>query len=321
MENTNETFTSPIQSLPGIGVCVGRFQTPYLHAGHLAILRAVNDHSAGIVFIGTAATPMTKTNPLDFITRKLMVQAVVGNHVTIVPIADHRSDYAWSDNLDAAIRTIAPFGKVTLYHSRDSFKDHYHGIHVKNCHEIPSVGENLNATEIRKEIGTRPIGSGDFRAGVIYGTQNMFPRVQPTVDVAIVDLETEQALVGRKNGNTTLCFIGGFIDMTDKTAQEAGSRELQEETGIVYPANKLEYVSTNKINDWRDTPSTSVMTTFFAANVNLEYRSYKAADDIEELRVVDLTSPDFVSFFSESHKVLAVELQTWLLRKRESKAI
>ena len=273
-----------------VGVCVGRFQTPDLHDGHKAILDAVNSHNQGIVFIGVAATPVTKTNPLDFITRKMMVQEYVGNHVTILPIADHQSDHAWSENLDNMIKAmVLPFRKIALYHSRDSFVNHYFGHFRYACVEIPTVGSSLNATNLRNLAGNKPINDESFRCGVIYASQNMFPRVQPVVDVTVVDTVNKKVLLGRKHGVKHLCFIGGFVDMNDETLEQAAVRELDEETGIRVPENELQFVCTNKIYDWRDTPSTSMMTTFFMAPRS-DYTSIacQAADDIEELVWRDL---------------------------------
>lgn len=270
--------------LPGIGVAVGRFQTHELHAGHLEVIASVNRHQKGIVFIGCAATPVTKPNPMDFITRKLMLQEVVGENVTILPIYDHPSDEAWSKQLNKAIREIAPFGQVTMYHSRDSFKDRYHGNY--SLQEVPAVG-NLNATEIRNAVGATPINSVDFRSGVIYASQNMYPRVQPTVDVIVYSNDiggTKSVLLGRKPGKKSYCFVGGFVDMADETAMDAAVRELREETTLVANPYALEWLTTCKINDWRDTTSTSVMTTCFQVAIDSCNGTAVAADDIEEVR-------------------------------------
>lgn len=274
------TVDNNLVVMPGVGVAIGRFQTPYLHKGHLALLERINQHEKGIVFIGCAPTPVTKKNPMDFMTRKSMIQAAVGPNVVILPIHDNPSDHVWSNNLDRMIREVSPFGKVVLYHSRDSFKDYYHG-HFTTV-DIESLGD-VNATNIRDSVGAIPRASEDFRAGVIYASQNMYPRVQPTVDVIVYN--GKHLLLGRKPKSDKYCFVGGFIDMTDPTAQVAGVRELQEETGLITTPDKLQYVGSYKINDWRDTPSTSVMTTCFKVDLKdcQNPEQAKAADDLEQV--------------------------------------
>lgn len=290
--------------IPGVGVAIGRFQTNELHDGHYAILDAVNKHQKGIVFIGCAATPVTKPNPMDFITRKLMIQEAVGDYVTILPLYDHPSDSTWSKTLDRAIREVAPFGTVTLYHSRDSFRDRYDGSF--RCEELETIG-TLNASNIREHVGRTPINSSDFRAGVIYASQNMYPRVQPTVDVIVYRKElngTKSLLLGRKPGKKTYCFVGGFVDMTDQTALEAACRELREETTLVVNPTDLEWLTTCKINDWRDTPSTSVMTTCFQVNEQKCLGTPCAADDIEEVRWFEANEQLFEQLGKGHHVLL-----------------
>lgn len=284
-------------SRPGIGICVGRFQTPYLHDGHLRILMAVNAHEHGIVFVGVPGTPMTTKNPMDFKTRELMIRKVVGNHIRILPVNDHPVDATWSQNLDRAIidqfhLSKEHFDLVVFYHGRDSFQPYYSGQFKKFIHlnDTPS-----NATELRKSIAREPRESEDFRRGVIYASQNMFPRVQPTVDIAPLYFDLEdgnwKVLIARKPGKKTWCFVGGFMDMSDPTAEAAAARELEEETNLkLRPAQVMfmKYLGAVKINDWRDTPSTSVMTTFFCVEVDKKQaESVKANDDVEEVKWVD----------------------------------
>jgi bifunctional NMN adenylyltransferase/nudix hydrolase len=304
--------------LPGIGVCVGRFQTPYLHDGHLRILMAVNSHEHGIVFVGVPGTPMTKKNPLDFATRKMMLQKVLGNHVWILPINDHSVEATWSKNLDANILDLFSENNghseedVVFYHGRDSFQPYYSGQFKKF---IRLEDSESNATDLRNKIATNPCESEDFRRGVIYASQNMFPRVQPTVDIAPIywdnTEEIPHVLIARKPGKKTWCFVGGFMDMTDTTAESAAARELEEETGLkLRPAqiHFMKYMGAHKINDWRDTPSTSVMTTFFCVEVDQKQaKSVRANDDVEEVKWVKIGELN-EQLISKSHHVLMYRL-------------
>jgi len=264
----------------GTAVVVGRFQIPDLHDGHIKLINEVNEYERGMVFVGVAATPVTKKNPLDFKTRKLLIESYLGPNVVVRPIYDRASDLVWSETLDQQIKDFAPNGPVVLLCGRDSFKDYYHGEFP--VVEIDSTVEHLNATAIRQACGGNQIDSIDFRKGVIYASQSMFPRVQPTVDIVVHDNDNN-ILLGRKADKKTYCFVGGFIDMSDATAAHAACRELVEETSLEANVDNLQWLTTVKIKDWRDTPSSSIMTTCFTVNIQDCTGIPKAADDIVEV--------------------------------------
>ena len=107
--------------------------------------------------------------------------------------------------------------------------------------------------------------------------------VYPTVDIAIIDKEKNQLLLGRKHGQFQFRFIGGFIDSTDLSASNAALRELKEECGAV-KVQDIQYLDTIKINDGRF--NFGIITTFFQCY----YKSGKcvAKDDIVEIKWFDL---------------------------------
>lgn len=303
--------------VPGVGVAVGRFQTPYLHKGHKILLNEVNYHAVGIVFVGVPGTPMTKKNPLDFVSRKLMIQEFVGPHVTVLPIHDHPNDDTWSKNLDRMIESIATFQKVSFYHGRDSFKPHYSG-KFDNFIELKNI-DGVDATSIRNNCKTKPRGTEDFRLGVVYASQNMFPRVQPTVDIACVATSPKgvtEVLLARKPGNKSWCFVGGFVDMADQNLEMAAARELYEETNIKVHADNLSYVGSFKVNDWRDTVNTSIMTTFYVAE-NHVFSNYKPQDDIEELGWFDIENVQY-EMLGPGHQILLSALKAYLRKKKKN---
>lgn len=50
-----------------LSVIIGRFQTPYLHEGHLDLLKQARNHSENVlVLIGTTSATGTDKNPLPF---------------------------------------------------------------------------------------------------------------------------------------------------------------------------------------------------------------------------------------------------------------
>src|SRR5579883_1402067 len=188
---------------PTFGVIVGRFQVHELHDGHLELLRQVCGlHDRVLVFLGVAPTGTTKRNPLDFEVRKRMITALFPK-VTCLPLKDKKSDEAWSRELDARIADAVQYGEVTLYGSRDSFIPYYSGKYKDRVKTLElSVPKSLRGTDIRAKLTNTVMESADFRAGIIYVLNNMYDRVVPTVDIAIVHTDSatnaRKVLLGRK---------------------------------------------------------------------------------------------------------------------------
>lgn len=297
--------------LPGVGVVVGRWQTNLLHAGHLALIKEADKHANLIIFVGCARFPLTKKNPLDFATRKQMLQTCFP-HAIILPLYDQASDAVWSEKLDQTVTSMFPFDQVTLYGSRDSFFPYYHGkfnkIEVK---EVPGQA----ATSTRELLAAAPMNDPAFRAGVIYASHHMFPRVQPTVDVFIWRKRGKvyEVLLGRKENSTSWCLIGGFVDHSDRTMFMACTREVREEAGLHINPTLLEYVSSLTVGDWRASSDCSVLTSLFSLKYLSNYGVPKAGDDIKEVKWFS---------FQRAVKVIAVPhypLLDWGMKKVKDK--
>jgi bifunctional NMN adenylyltransferase/nudix hydrolase len=278
-----------------IGVIVGRFQVPELHAGHVELIqRVVENHKRVVIFLGVTPVLVTKKNPLDFITRKEMILKVFPN-VTILALPDMPNDTDWSKELDKRLREVCPMGDALLYGGRDSFINYYSG-HFETT-ELDGIGD-FSGTEMRKEVSQATKASPDFRAGVIFAAYNQYPKVYPTVDVAI--MKGDEVLLGRKSHQTLFRFIGGFIDPTDDSFEQAAQREAREETGV--EVGNLQYVGTARIDDWRYRHEVDkIITTLFTADYI--FGNATAQDDIAELRwfkLKDLKEENFV----EEHRGL-----------------
>jgi bifunctional NMN adenylyltransferase/nudix hydrolase len=259
-----------------IGVVIGRFQIPTIHEAHRKIIQEViNRHRKVIIFVGVSPTLGTKEHPLDFVNRKLMLEKEFSG-VVVLPLLDINNDKIWSDNLDTAIRTTFPQGSVVLYGGRDSFVKHYSG--KFDAYEFPTH-DYRPATEIRAEIGKSVISSDDFRAGIIYSTQNQFKRTHLTIDVLLYD-KNKGVLLGRKKNESKLRFIGGFVE--GDTLEEAVRKESMEEANA--EIDNLQFLGSSQISDWRYShTSDSVLTSLFAAEVN--YHGV-AGDDLVEIQWV-----------------------------------
>lgn len=268
------------QDAHDVGVIVGRFQVPSLHAGHLDLIRTVTEkHNKVLIFLGLSATLGTRENPLDFEARKQMLLESFPD-VNVLYIKDGRSDEQWSGKLDSMIADVTtPAQSVCLYGARDSFVDRYHGKHPVLVLEAESY---FSGSEVRAEVSRRSVRrTADFRAGVVWGAFNRYPTVYTTVDVAVWKDDYSKLLLGRKPDQDKFRLIGGFTDPTDPSFEAAARREVQEEAGIAI--TDPQYVLSRRVDDWRYAAESDGITTILFAATLLS-GSPKPADDIVEVR-------------------------------------
>lgn len=282
-----------------LGVIVGRFQTPYLTPGHVALIDTVRDrHKKFLICLGNARVIPSKTNPLDFATRSAMIQELYPGTI-ILPILDMRSDVDWSNNLDTLIRTLFPHEKVAIYGGRDSFALRYHG-KFKTVELDSPISES--GTHARKEASHQVIASRDFRAGICYALANRYPTHATTVDVAITKYSEDgtMVLIGNKAEDGDMWrFPGGHINPGEK-AETAGRREAMEETGV--SVGTMRPIGTFPIQDWRYAGTgDGVMTSFFIG-LHLGGKE-KAADDLDKVIWADARKLTQFKFVPE-HEIL-----------------
>ena len=265
-----------------IGVIVGRFQVHELHHAHKDLIQQVaNQHKRVLVLLGVTSALITRNNPLDFVTRKEMILKEFPG-LTVLALPDMASDAEWSKELDNRVREACPVGSVVLYGGRDSFIPYYFGHFETRELEQKTF---VSGTEVRKDVSREVKGSGDFRAGVIFAAYNQYPKVFPTVDVAI--FKEGYLLLGKKPHQEKFRFIGGFSDPEDDCYETAAKREVMEETNIV--VENVTYVGSTKIDDWRYRKETDkIITLFFKA----DYASgeIQPQDDISEIRLFELSA-------------------------------
>lgn len=247
-----------------VGAIVGRFQVPELHEEHKALIQKVLDtHPRVLTILGLAADACkcTYNNPLDFPTRKAMIEKNFPT-VEVLYIKDVGNNEIWSKELDRIINSqIGPGQKVVLYGSRDSFVPHYCG---KFSTEELVPSKYLSGTEIRKNVGIRSKQTAEFREGVIWAVENQWPSALPTVDVAIVNQNDQSLLTIRKSNQKLYQFVGGFASTNGASYEEDAAREVFEETNS--ECKNYTYLGSAKIDDWRfRSERNKIKTTFFLA--------------------------------------------------------
>jgi len=260
------------------GVLVGRFQVPHLHDGHLQLISYVMErHQKVIIFLGLSPARVTRSNPLDFESRKQMLLAEFPE-LNVLYIKDCPSDEPWSKKLDSQIHDlVGPTTDVLLYGSRESFIAHYTGKYPTQEMEQEIF---VSGVEIRNEISGRVRSSPEFREGVIWAAYNQYPRAMPTVDIAIWNEARDSLLLARKPNETEHRFVGGFVQ-GDGNFEENARREVAEETHI--EIGDLTYVGSHVVDDWRYRRELDKIVTVLFECVSV-FGKPTPDDDISELR-------------------------------------
>ncbi|MCK9435084.1 MAG: NUDIX domain-containing protein [Candidatus Cloacimonetes bacterium] len=259
-----------------VGIIIGRFQVDDLHEAHIELIdTVVSKHSKVIMFLGLAPIMGGFKNPLDFEARKMMIQELYPS-ITVLYSRDVKEDRIWSKYLDKQIKdVVSPTQSVTLYGGRSAFINRYFGIHP--CIELESKSY-VSGSEIRKRISQAVKASALFRKGVIWASQNGYPSVQTTVDVAILDSNGE-ILLCRKPGEDLFQFVGGFAKPDTLPFEADGAREVNEETSV--SVSSLKYVGSSFIDDWRYRDEVNKIKTIFY-KAYYQFGSVCAKDDIAE---------------------------------------
>lgn len=266
-----------------VGALVGRFQVDRLHDAHVDLIQSVcARHDKVIVVLGVSRVVGSRNNPLDVEARAQMILAHFPD-VLVVAHKDCRTDEEWSLKLDDLLSTYSPIQQITLYGARDSFLPHYKGRYPTVELESSTI-VSVSGTAIRERLSHRALNSPEFRAGAIWGSHQGYPRVVPTVDVAIFNDDYTKLLLAKKPGETQWRFVGGFCDPRSDSYEADAKREAHEETGL--ETGDYQYVCSANVKDWRyRSENDKIRTALFSCR-----RIYGAAianDDIAELQWFD----------------------------------
>ena len=274
-----------------VGVVVGRFQIWEPTSGHAELIdHVLENHSRVMILLGVRPAEASDTNPLDFETRRNMLQTYYPNTI-ILPIRDCRSDEEWSKNVDTLIQTACGYNvKAKFYVGRDSFVSHYHGKYP--IKEVASSDVSISATKLRNRIKDRVLLSRAERIGAIHAMMNLPHRHTMMVDMAmfrIVDnAGNYELLVGKKAGEDKWRLPGGHVD-GEESFKQAASREHFEETGMSTSCgvDSWEIVGDFNVPDWRvrDTDRITYKTVLMVAP--FFSGQAKAKSDLVEVRWVN----------------------------------
>lgn len=269
-----------------IGALVGRFQVHELHdAHHYLIKQVVDNQKKVILFLGVTKTSSTKKNPLDFETRKRMIQKHYPD-VTILALPDFGDDKRWAQEMDKRIREVYPIGDVLMYGGRDSFIPYYKkGGGQFDCKELDQY-TFVSGTEVRKMVSEQVKDSSDFRAGVIYQSYNQYPKVHPCVDVAPFNEDGTKVLLAKKPFEDGWRFIGGFAHPKDSSYEVTAKRKFMDEAG---PAEigDIKYITSLRVDDWRYRSEEDKITTILF-KCKFMFGRIEPSQEISELRWFDL---------------------------------
>lgn len=299
-----------------VGVIVGRFQVAELTEGHKEIFDYVlnKNHNQNIVVLGVAPTKATKTNPLDYDSRRRMINDTYPGKFIVMYLKDEQSDDEWSKKLDKMVLDIANDRDVVMYGSRDSFIAHYTG-------NLPTEEYRqqitCSGTEQRYYAGKRVQNSAEWRAGAMWATQNQYDSVYPTVDCAIFDDDNYQYMfMAKKEGESLLRFVGGFADpKRDNSYEDTAKRESAEETGL--ECQLITWIGSAKIDDWRyRSESDKIITNLFV--MKRLFGAATAKDDIKELHRVELSKLTD-NLVQPEHRVLLNMVKRWVEKQIKEK--
>ena len=287
-----------------IGVLVGRFQVHELHeAHHYLINQVVENHKKVILFLGVPKVVGTKKNPLDFDSRKKMIQSHYPN-IVILSLPDFGDDRRWSEELDKRVKEVYPIGDILLYGGRDSFIPYYKNGGGKFDTKELDQYTFVSGTEVRKLISSEVKDSQDFRAGMIYQSYNQYPKVHPCVDVVILDESGEKILLAKRPYEDGWRFIGGFSKPSDSYYEHTVRRKVSEDAGSSLSITDPKYIGSCQIPDWRyQSEEDKILSILFVAKK--EFGRIEPSDDVSELKWWNITELEKNnSIITKEHKTL-----------------
>lgn len=257
------------------GVIVARFQfavlpEPIRHA----LDKVTAAHKELLIVLGEAAIPGSRNNPLSVAARASAIHAVYPS-VKVLHLRDHPNNAVWSQNLDRLLLDAGVAKSAVIYGNRARFSSLYAGeFRTSPLPEVEGLRVELSVQEKPESM--------EFRMGRVHAFQTSYPKVFPTVDIALFRSGRSELLLGKKDLDGLWRLPGGFVDPDDESYEAAAKRELTEETGPVV-TSRLQFERSFKVDDWRYRNEVDkIITSLFAADY-LEGDPV-GSDDLAEVR-------------------------------------
>ena len=251
--------------------------------------KLLQNFSKVLIVVPVSSAGLDRNEFLDYPTRVAMVMDEFGAHpmspnnikLNIIPMPDMPTPKKWSEVLEARIREVLPMERVVILQGApaairgDDDIRHYFG----KIKSVEASGYLFNDLSEAKVVSA----SAEFRRGMLYFALQTYKRINPTIDVAIIDYDRKLILLGRKPNETQYRFIGGHYEAKDGSYRVGGKREAFEESGGL-EVGALEYVTDGNVNDWRYPNSTNQICTVLFAAPYMSGRPSTDTDDLEEVR-------------------------------------
>jgi len=256
-------------------VFIGRFQP--LHTAHLKIIENALEEEAErlIIVVGSHRAPKTPKNPWSFEERKAMIEASLSDdqlaRVTIVPVRDYLySNVTWLTSVQNAasqqtrgsnsVKIIGCFKDSSSFYLRlfpqwtliqqDKFfgansTDIRSALFKGNLDALTSItpGAVRDALDTYKKTEEFERLRDEFNFVTKYRAQweeSPHPPMFITTDAVVVQAGHVLVIKRKLNpGKGMYALPGGFIRQ-DEAIENSALRELQEETKILYPKDKLQ---------------------------------------------------------------------------------
>lgn len=262
-----------------VGIIVGDFQTPDLSTEQIKYICNIRDkHTEVEIYLNVGVAKGMIETPLNFEIRESMIRSLFPN-IKVRALYDCKSDEEWSKNLDNIIKPmlLTIRTKVVIYSDYKLLKRYRGRFETKEFSDNKYYSSYIEDV-YRTKCGQITENNSSFRKGVVWSTQNSWPKVYPCVDIAVLKRNTKRetennikgirydVLLGKKKNSNQLRFPGGFVDPTDLSYENAAIRELKEETGLDFLKDwPIEYVCSRFIDDWRYRGRDKIFTSFYRA--------------------------------------------------------
>lgn len=300
-----------------VGAVIGRFQLDVPHPAHMHLIQhALDRHQNVVILLGVAQIINSKKNPLDFISRKLMIEEYFSkdiDRIVITQIPNQAEDPIWSKEVDKRIGEIHQNKSIILYGGRDSFFKSYTGKFDKE-----EVEQDLfvSATDARLAASQKILKSVEYRIGMINAAYSRYDHCVSAVDVAVFNEDGTKTLLAKKEGESGWRFIGGHEDPADDTGEMAAKRELVEETGRSAEFVITDYLGRVKVDDWRYRGEADAMKTTFYKAKHI-FGPVVPADDIDQLKWVTIEEFKKIDIVPEHERLRSLVIEK-CLKKKES---